>query len=60
MLGIANGAQHDDLARRDISCNTLIKGKHVVHAPRHQLEVWNVGRGGIPCEETPNYAILSE
>ncbi len=58
---LGNGAQHDDLARRDISRNTPIKEKHVVHAPRHQLEVLtlNVDRGGIPGGEAHNYAILS-
>ncbi len=51
------GGQH---ACRDISRNTLIKGKHVVRTPRYQLEVWNVGRGGTPGEETRNHAILAE
>ncbi len=47
-IKLKDGTQHDDLAR----CrNTLIKGKHVVHAPRRQLEVFNVDRGGIPGVE---------
>lgn len=54
---LRDGGQH---ACRDISRNTLIKGKHVVRTPRHQLEVWNVGRGGTPGEETRNHAILAE
>ncbi len=54
---IRDGAQHDYHAR---SRNILIKGKHVVRGPRHQLEVLNINRGGIPSEETHKYVILAE
>lgn len=59
-IKLRDGTQHDDLAYRNISRKTLIKGKHVVHDPRRQLEVLNVDRGGIPGVETRIYAILSE
>ncbi len=54
-IKLKDGTQHDDLARNR---NTLIKGKHVVHAPRRQLEVFNVDRGGMPGVETHTYAIF--
>ncbi len=58
-IKLRDGVQHDDLSRRNICRDTLIKGKHVVHAPRYQLEVLNVNvdGGGIPSR---NYPILSE
>ncbi len=56
-IKLRDGGQHECW---DISRNILIKGKHIVCTPRHQLEVWNVGRGGTPGEETRNHAILAE